>query len=87
MLSCRWKQFCASLDKICATGNALLLLETILCEFGQICVTGNALLVSLSLNYIKQNQLKDTLHWTPLFTKEKFHIHEYDIPLDRVGHC
>ena len=40
-----------------------------------------------SLNYIKQNRLKDTFHWTPLFSKEKFHIHEYDIPLDRVGHC
>ena len=21
------------------------------------------------------------------FSKEKFHTHEYDIPLDRVGHC
>ena len=40
-----------------------------------------------SLNYIKQNRLKETFHWTPLFSKEKFHIHEYDIPLDRVGHC
>ena len=42
---------------------------------------------TISLNYIKQNRLKDTFHWTPLFSKEKFHIHEYDIPLDKVGHC
>ena len=40
----------------------------------------------LSLNYIKQFRLKDTLHWTPLFSKKKLHPHEYDIPLDRVGH-
>ena len=32
-----------------------------------------------SLYYIKQLRLKDTLHWTPLFSKEKFHTHEYDI--------
>ena len=41
---------------------------------------------NMSLNYIKQLRLKDTLHWTPLFSKEKLHTHEYDIPLDRVGH-
>ena len=29
---------------ICATGKALMLPESILCEFGQICVTGNALM-------------------------------------------
>ena len=40
----------------------------------------------VSLNYIKQNRLKGTLHWTPLFLKKKFQSDEYDIPLDRVGH-
>ena len=38
------------------------------------------------VNYIKQLRLMDILHWTPLFSKEKFHTIEYDIPLDRVGH-
>ena len=28
--------------RICATGNALMQLETILCKFGRICATGNA---------------------------------------------
>ena len=46
-----------------------------------------ATIFDFSLNYIKQNRLKDTFHWTPLFSKEKFHMHEYDVPLDRVGHC
>ena len=41
---------------------------------------------AVSLNYIKQNRLKGTLHWTPLFLKKKFQSDEYDIPLDRVGH-
>ena len=41
---------------------------------------------SVSLNYIKQNTLKGTLHWTPLFLKKKVQSDEYDIPLDRVGH-
>ena len=45
-----------------------------------------SLTFSFSLNYIKQNRLKDTLHWTPLFSKEKLYTHEYNIPLDRVGH-
>ena len=53
MLLCSWKQFYASLDgsvrqeirlRISATGNALMQLETILCEFGQISATGNALM-------------------------------------------
>ena len=42
--------------------------------------------LTISLNYIKQLRLKDTLHWTPLYSKEKLHTHEYDIPLDRAGH-
>ena len=40
---------------------------------------------TISLNYIKQNRLKGTLHWTPLFLKKKVQLDEYDIPLDRVG--
>ena len=40
----------------------------------------------VSLNYIKQLGLKDTLHWTPLFSEETLHTHKYDIPLERVGH-
>ena len=40
----------------------------------------------ISLNYIKQNRLKGTLHWTPLFLKKKFQSDEYDIPLVRAGH-
>ena len=24
---------------------------------------------------------------TPLFSKEKIHVHEYDVPLDRAGNC
>ena len=39
-----------------------------------------------SLNCIKQNRLKGTLHWTPLFLKKKVQSDEYDIPLDRVEH-
>ena len=41
---------------------------------------------NISLNYIKQNRLKGTLHWTPLFLKKKFQSDKYDIPSDRVGH-
>ena len=44
------------------------------------------IMLGLSLNYIKQLRLKDTLYWTPLFSNEKLHTHEYDIPLDRVVH-
>ena len=50
MLLCCWNQFYASLDesyvagRICVTGNALMLLESILCEFRPICATGNALM-------------------------------------------
>ena len=29
--------------------------------------------------------IKDALHWSPLFSKEKLHAHEYDKPLNRVG--
>ena len=42
--------------------------------------------IYIYINYIKQLRLKDTLHWTPLFLKENFNTHEYDILLDRVGH-
>ena len=41
---------------------------------------------SLSLNYIKQLRLKDTLHWTPLFSEETLHTQKYDIPVVRGGH-
>ena len=55
MLLCCWNQFYASLDgsyvagRICGTGNALILLESILCEFGRICATGNAFMLLESI--------------------------------------
>ena len=39
-----------------------------------------------SLDYIKQLRLENIFHWTPLFSKKKFHSHEYDIPLDGICH-
>ena len=45
-----------------------------------------SLTFSFSLNYIKQNRLKDTLHWTPLFSEETLNTHKYDIPVVRGGH-
>ena len=38
---CKFEHF-FKYEQFCVIKNALMQLETILCEFGQICVTGNA---------------------------------------------
>ena len=40
----------------------------------------------ISLNYIKQNRLKDDLPLSRGFSMETLRTHEYDIPLARVDH-
>ena len=42
--------------------------------------------VLISLNYIKQLGLKDTLRLKCRFMMETLHSHKYDTPLARVGH-
>ena len=43
--------------------------------------------LEFSLNYIKQNRLKERLRVKRCLSMEMLHIHEYGIPLVRVNNC
>ena len=47
-------------------------------------IRGEVVKVDKSLNYIKQNRLKDNLHWRRGFSMETLCTHEYGILLARV---